>query len=101
MTPQKAIEILERLQEPEPWEPQITSETWEALQMGIDAVEKQIPKKLGYTVLKYLVNGEEVSIKHPECPECRKTKSLWDAAVPVDHAYCHRCGQRIDRGGDT
>ena len=39
MTPRKAIEILERLQEPEPWEPQITSETWEALQMGIDALE--------------------------------------------------------------
>ena len=41
MTPQKAIEILERLQEPEPWEPQITSETWEALQMGIDALVSQ------------------------------------------------------------
>ena len=39
MTPKEAIERLERLQEPEPWETQIDSETWTALQMGIDAVK--------------------------------------------------------------
>lgn len=41
MTPKEAITKLERLQEPEPWEPQIDSETWTALEMGIEALSKQ------------------------------------------------------------
>ena len=41
MTPKEAIAKLERLQEPEPWEPQIDSEMWQALEMGIEALKKQ------------------------------------------------------------
>ena len=38
MNKDKAIQLLERLQDPEPYEPHITSEAFEALQMAIDAL---------------------------------------------------------------
>lgn len=38
---QQAIEMLERFQNPEPWEPEITDRAYEALQMAISALEKQ------------------------------------------------------------
>ena len=39
MTNSEAIKILERLQEPEPWEPQITREAYQALEVAIEALE--------------------------------------------------------------
>lgn len=54
MTPIEAIERLERLQEPEPWEPRIDSEMWTALQMGIDAVKTLSTLKEAVEVLKGL-----------------------------------------------
>ena len=69
----------------------------EALDMAISALERKIPMKPGYTKLKYLCNGEEIEINHPECPQCRKYGLLlWDAAIPVGDKYCKRCGQAID-----
>ena len=38
MDKNKAIQLLERLQDPEPYEPHITSEAFEAFQMAIDAL---------------------------------------------------------------
>lgn len=35
---QKAIAMLKRMQEPEAWEPQITEEAFEALNMAIEAL---------------------------------------------------------------
>lgn len=40
MKPQEAIPILERLQEPEAWEPQISRDAYEALELAIEALEK-------------------------------------------------------------
>lgn len=37
----KAIDILQRLQEPEPWEPSITEETFNALELAITALKKE------------------------------------------------------------
>ena len=55
MTPQKAIPILKRLQEPEAWEPHITMDTFEALELALDTLEKhQADKKLfghGYWIM--------------------------------------------------
>ena len=39
MTIERAIKILERMQEPEAWEPQITPEAFEALQMACTALK--------------------------------------------------------------
>lgn len=45
MTVKEAIEILKRLQEPEPWDPQLNSAAYDALDMAISALEKQEGKK--------------------------------------------------------
>ena len=34
-----AIDQLDRLQNPEPWEPEITPAAWEALEMAIEALK--------------------------------------------------------------
>jgi hypothetical protein len=41
MTNKEAIKILKRLQDPEPWEPQLNSAAYDALDMAISALEKQ------------------------------------------------------------
>lgn len=45
MENREAIEILKRLQAPEPWEPQLNSIAYGALDMAIAALEKQEGKK--------------------------------------------------------
>lgn len=45
MENKEAIEMLERFQNPEPWEPQITSRAYEALEMAIAALKKQEQEK--------------------------------------------------------
>ena len=39
MTNKEAISILERMQDPEAWEPQVSEKMFTALQMGIDAIK--------------------------------------------------------------
>ena len=41
MTNKEAIPILKRLQEPEAWEPQISRDAFDALELAIEALEKQ------------------------------------------------------------
>lgn len=49
-----------------------------------------------YTTLRYLVNGIEVVIQHPECPRCIENGlALWDAEIEKGQAYCKRCGQAV------
>lgn len=71
----------------------------EAISIALEAIAKQIPKKPGYTKLKYKCNGKDIEINHPECPYCRTHGlSLWDASIPIYDKYCNRCGQTIDWG---
>ena len=42
MTNKEAISILERMQDPEAWEPQVSEKMFTALQMGIDALKMQL-----------------------------------------------------------
>ena len=68
-----------------------------AVEIAVEAMERQIPKKPGYTKLMYKCNGEDIEINHPECPYCRTHGlTLWDAAIPVGDKFCKRCGQAID-----
>ena len=46
MTIERAIKILERMQEPEAWEPQITPEAFEALQMACTALKRSEKRRL-------------------------------------------------------
>jgi len=94
MKPEEAIQAVKEVTGMSlPW----NDRHYEALQMALSALEKQIPKKPGYTKLMYKCNGEDIEINHPECPYCRTHGFLlWDAAIPVDDKYCKRCGQAID-----
>ena len=42
----QAIELLKRMQEPEAWEPAITPETFEALQMAISALKDSEKRRI-------------------------------------------------------
>ena len=68
-----------------------------AIDIAIERLRKQHPMKPHYTTLKYIVDGKECSVKHPECPKCVENKLfLWDAEIEKGQAFCKRCGQAID-----
>ena len=82
MSPQESIPILERLQEPEPWEPQISRDAYEALELAIEALEKQIPMKMT-EILD--ISGRPIRV----CGNCED--------APGSGEFCRWCGQRIER----
>lgn len=73
--------MLKRMQEPEAWEPQINQVAFEALNMAIEALEKQMPKKA------------ELDVEDLICPVC--------GADVEWKRYCEECGQRIDTGDES
>ena len=86
MTPQDAIPILKRLQEPEPWEPHITMDTFDALELAIEALEKQIPQK---------AVGEHYA--HMRCPSCNhRIPSGCGSSSRRRDNWCNYCGKAID-----
>ena len=81
-----AIKMLERMQDPEPYEPQITSSAFDALQIGIDALKKQIPMKAVGT-----------HYAHMRCPSCNhRTPSGGGSSSRRRDNWCNYCGQKID-----
>ena len=60
--------------------------TTDAIDMAIEALEKQIPKKPIHMHKNYY------------CPICKENGwMLWDDAIPNDmDKYCGKCGQAID-----
>jgi len=82
MTPQEAIPILKRLQEPEAWEPQISRDAYEALELAIEALEKQIPMKM---MEELDISGRPIRV----CGNCED--------APGNGEFCRWCGQRIER----
>lgn len=59
-------------------------------------MKKQEAREPHYTTLKYLVDGTEVIVHHPECPRCIENGlMLWDAEIEKGQAYCKRCGQAV------
>lgn len=84
MTVKEAIEILKRLQEPEPWDPQLNSAAYDALDMAISALEKQEGKKPHKNYKSYsavwcdcgcYLGFERDGKKY--CPNCGQ-KILWE-----------------------
>ena len=59
----------------------------EALGLAIQALEKQIPKKV--------VKDEKWSYKCPCCGECAET-DCGDAFYDYRLDYCNGCGQKLD-----
>ena len=88
---QNAIRHIQTAVDVDPW----------AMEIAVEAMQKQIPKKPGHTKLRYKCNGEDIEINHPECPYCRTHGlTLWDAAIPTGNKFCQRCGQAIDWSED-
>ena len=86
MTTEEAIKMLERIQDPEPYEPQITKSAYDALQMGLDALKKQIPMKAVGT-----------HYAHMRCPSCNhRIPSGGGSSSRRRDNWCNYCGQKID-----
>lgn len=90
MKPEEAIKMLERIQDPEPYEPQINVAAYEAIDMAIDALKKQIPRK---------PIGEHYA--HMRCPSCNhRIPSGQGSSSRRRDNWCNYCGQKIDWGED-
>jgi DNA-directed RNA polymerase subunit RPC12/RpoP len=99
MTNQEAINKLHVMKNLIEWDMPLDYQ--EVVDLAVEALEKQIPKKPMFTKLKYSYDGEITEIKHPECPVCRhRGLYLWDAEITKGDVYCKRCGQRIDLSED-
>lgn len=60
------------------------------IEMAIEALEKQIPKKLGYKTYFGIFGVHKVAV----CPCCNDS---WNPDVLGDNnKYCSECGQAID-----
>lgn len=67
-----------------------------SIRMAIEALEKQIPKKLNY-----MPDDDTCVYYHWECPECgnyysHSIKKGIRALYGNSAVYCSRCGQRLD-----
>ena len=112
MNKDKAIQLLERLQDPEPYEPQITSEAFEALQMAIDALSADgdtISRKAAIGVLHealdrvdqiadvpfgvYQNYRDKMNELPPAPPE--RIKGHWIKISPANIYECSECGAEM------
>lgn len=62
----------------------------EALKLGIEALEKQIPKKP-------IIKTNAYNRKFYECPNCRIDI---EDVIFSPYKYCRKCGQHIDWGNE-
>lgn len=85
MTNQEAISMLRRFQDPEPWEPQITSDAFHALEMAIEALDEHKTGRWLYGVTS--PGAMNIRYKEMTCSECGWTHSL---LIPDN--YCPNCG---------
>jgi len=59
------------------------------ISIAIEALKKQIPMR----VTRYIRNRSKEVIGMGNCPNC-------DDIVTERSSYCHKCGQRLDWGGE-
>ena len=62
MNIKRAIELLERMLEPEAWEPKITADAEEALCMAIDALRREEKDDAGKDILRENIRVLEIKI---------------------------------------
>ncbi|MGF6375026.1 hypothetical protein M2140_000060 [Clostridiales Family XIII bacterium PM5-7] len=76
---QMAIDLLESLKETYEW----SEEENRAIDVAIDALEKQIPLEV-----------EEIYLHEYFCPSCYSENGADEGRV--EDCYCHACGQRLE-----
>ena len=88
MTVKETIQMLERMLDPDPWEDYgLSDKAKEALQMAIDALEKQIPRKpIKNTGMVNPIWSADSNL----CPACFKYVNVWG------NKFCSYCSQAID-----
>lgn len=74
---QNAINHIKTATDIDPW----------AVEIAVEAMEKQIPKKAVYVAEDRYVKNRYYTF--PQCPSCNHEIATWDA-------YCLMCGQAID-----
>lgn len=91
MTPQEAIQRLKQHNEHHSKKERFAVYITEAIQMAIEALEKQIPKKVEF------LDGGDVLL----CPCCGF--DLMGSVNEPDHDpyYCFECGQALDWSNDN
>ena len=77
-----SIDEIHRLRDKGLSHTEVTDKIQEAMDMGIEALEKQIPKKL-----HIYANGSE------HCPNCDHDITQ----ISFDDVYCSRCGQVLNK----
>ena len=110
MNKDKAIQLLERLQDPEPYEPMLTKDAYDAIQMAIDAlsadgdtisrevaidaldeIESEIADGYGYQYAKWREYFAEIPSAQPE-----RIKGRWIEIALSNHTYkCSVCGRLL------
>lgn len=107
MTEGEASIILDRMKDES-----LTKEAFEALELAIDALEKQIPKppKIGNafpekirSVMTFRGDNERAEAKTDCCPACGRPLGTSkfvqsQTGMRFGDPYCKRCGQAIDWG---
>lgn len=67
---------------------------YEALDMGISALEKQIPKRPNTRLDR--IYATQVTVK--VCPLCGEPAEHWGKKLNERDPYCRECGQALDWG---
>ena len=83
MTENEAIKIISLFREE--WDRNSKTNNAKALDMAIDALEKQEPKK---------PIGDLHSVPHYRCSACHGAVKLYETSNTFP--YCHWCGQALD-----
>lgn len=88
MTESEAIEKCNLMNDALNFQRTDAGECSEALQIAINALEKQIAKKVENK--KYIFHKNSTLLKHKygECPVCK--------TMQEDDEYCANCGQKLD-----
>lgn len=116
MTNEEAVKILRRIQDPEAWEPQITRAAFEALDMAIEALDRQqaagsgdlISRQEAIEVAKAHWYKPDIAGELEKLPSAGPKRGKWIndrcsvcgyGVMPWNNTpYCHRCG--ADMRGD-
>lgn len=77
MTHRETVRILHSMMEPKPYEKRINNDTYDALRIAVDAVDKRKPYE------PILLDGNFY------CPDCSKP-------LIKSEFFCSRCGKAID-----
>ena len=112
MNKDKAIQLLERLQDPEPYEPMLTKDAYDAIQMAIDALSADgdtISRKAAIAALSELATFTDECSEHTwmytddvykaikQLPPAQPNRGKWEMGKDERFVKCSECGLMTTR----